>query len=442
MFDGHRSVMPAPDHLLFHGLTKCLISGLFAELGEADSRLVGTSFRDALARSHMPSTRMYNPETRAVVSVGISEWAAKLTVASVVFRRVLPGAGELSSGATSPLQVGLQMLDAFTFLVNALFSFPRVELDGEAACRSRAGAEELRISGDKFFKPVCSTCLRGDTAALGRSVDKPNLHRLRELLDHAVPALQYIRHAQELLFENAHEPVKRAITTGNGWDDAGRAMERVRQCELASRLLAQPSFFGVPSDWLEHAGVRAALSKANALWSQSSGPWKTCGGRLVNALVPAAGRELVLTRFGSSFMVRWEGRASRSGSGEKVQIADALAVLVLPSEWLMAVNVARGADSGNPLASVAFFSLAAVLTTPRGTCAAVVHPFQPIANSADVSVDVGRVMYLPLDVSVRRALVLHSCQHGCLSLRSAVGHSDTNRWRVLGRADGYPSRHG
>ena len=28
-FDGHRSVLPAPDHLLFHGMTKKLITAIF-----------------------------------------------------------------------------------------------------------------------------------------------------------------------------------------------------------------------------------------------------------------------------------------------------------------------------------------------------------------------------------------------------------------------------
>jgi len=28
-FDGHRSVLPAPNHLLFHGMTKKLITAIF-----------------------------------------------------------------------------------------------------------------------------------------------------------------------------------------------------------------------------------------------------------------------------------------------------------------------------------------------------------------------------------------------------------------------------
>lgn len=434
--------MPAPDHLVFHGLTKCLIKGIFAELDDEHSRLVGTSFRDALTRSHLASTCIYNPQTKAVVSVGISEWAATLTVASFVFRRVLPEASLRSGGAPTPVHVGLQLLDAYTTLVNALYFFPRADLDGVIACRQRLSAEDLRSLGETFFQLVCAACLRGDTAALGRSVDKPNLHRLREPLDHAVPALLHVRHAQELLFESAHQPVKRAIVTGNGWDDAGRALERVRQCELASRLTAQPSFFGVPSSWMDHAGVRVALSKTMSLSSQPSGMWRSGGRRLASALVPVAVRALVACRYAQNFEVKWWKRASRSGSDDKVRAGDALAVLVLPSPGQTTVNVAREADCSNHLSVVAFYSLAAVFTTPQGTPSAAVHPFEAIPHTADVAVDTTRVLYLPLDALVRRALVLHSCNQGCAALQSGARHSSLNRWRVFGRADGYPSRQG
>lgn len=442
MFDGHRSVMPGPDHLVFHGLTKYLMVGIFAELNEDQSILVGTSFRDALACSHMPGTRIYNPETKAVVSVGISEWASTLTVSAFVFRRVIPEAAPASSGASTPLQVGLEMLDAFTALVNAMYYFPRSELDGETACRGRPSVDRLRALGEVFFALVRKACLRSDTAALGRCVDKPNLHRLREVLDHVVPALQHVRHAQELLFENAHQPVKRAITSGNGWDDAGRAMERVRQCEFASRLKAQPSFFGVPSAWMEHKGVRAAVNKSTDLFSQPSAGWRSWGGSVSATLVPAAARVLVAARYAATFDVKWWAQATRSGAGEQVRIGDAVAVLVLPAAGRTAVNVARGTGSSHPHAHVAFFSVAAVLTTPQGTCSAVVRPFVSFPETADVSVDLTTVLYLPLDTYVRRALVLHSCELMCRSRRSGVDHCDSNRWRVFGRSEGYPARQG
>lgn len=43
MFDGHRSAMVAPDHLLFHGLTKRLVIGIFRLLSVSQRRRVGVS---------------------------------------------------------------------------------------------------------------------------------------------------------------------------------------------------------------------------------------------------------------------------------------------------------------------------------------------------------------------------------------------------------------
>jgi len=92
MFDGHQIALPAPDHLTFHGLTKRLMTGLFALLSKEQRKHVGLSLKDALARSHFSSSTIYKEMTDAVVSVGISEWAATLTVVCFVFRRVMPSA--------------------------------------------------------------------------------------------------------------------------------------------------------------------------------------------------------------------------------------------------------------------------------------------------------------------------------------------------------------
>jgi len=73
MFYGHQSVMPSPDHLTFHGLTKRLIAGVFDLLSKKQRRRVGLSLRDALARSHLPSTTIYKEKSDAIVSVSISE---------------------------------------------------------------------------------------------------------------------------------------------------------------------------------------------------------------------------------------------------------------------------------------------------------------------------------------------------------------------------------
>lgn len=146
-------------------------------------------------------------------------------MAAYVFRRVLSEALRRTSGFRSPLQTNPEMVDAFAALIS----------DGKVACHAHLSADHLRILGDAFYALVHSAILRSEEAALGRCAYKPSLQGLREVLDHVVPALQNVRHAQELLFENAHRPVKRATKNGNGQDSAERAMERVRQCDFDSR---------------------------------------------------------------------------------------------------------------------------------------------------------------------------------------------------------------
>jgi len=60
-----------------------------------------------------------------------------------------------------------------------------------------------------------------------------------------LPFVGHARHLQELLFENAHQPLKRAVVTGSGRDDAGRAVTRFLQGELASRMALDPEYFGL-----------------------------------------------------------------------------------------------------------------------------------------------------------------------------------------------------
>ena len=54
-----------------------------------------------------------------------------------------------------------------------------------------------------------------DPERVGRYLNKPNVHRLIELYVHTIPAFGHVRHVQELLFETAHQPLKRAICRSN-----------------------------------------------------------------------------------------------------------------------------------------------------------------------------------------------------------------------------------
>jgi len=280
MFKGHQSAIPAPDHLTFHGRTKRLVTGLFHLFAKDQRQRFGLSLKDALARSHYSSTTIYNVKTDAVVTIGISERAATLTVACFLFRRVLQSAKATAGATLTPLQAALEVVDGYTALINALYYFPRADVDGEAAFRSRHTAAELLALSDRFFMLVCAAFLLRDTAAFEGNTDVPNLHRLRELLHAVIRLLLHVRHWQELPFESAHQPLKHTITTGNGRNDALRARRRMQQGELASRIALQPAYIGIDPESLKHAEVMAYLRTSKPLWSQPSGDWRCSGGRM------------------------------------------------------------------------------------------------------------------------------------------------------------------
>jgi len=442
MLDGHRSSLAAPDHLVFHGLTKRVLSGVFKLLDRPQRARAAASFRDALRHSHLTSTTVYKVKRSSIVSLSISELAATLTVASFVFRRELKSASSGADGTVTPLLAGMKVLDAFTTLVNALYYYPRISLDGAAACKQRTRPEKLRHLDAEFFRLVCAACLRGDTAAFGHHLDVPNLHRLRELLEFVVPAILHLRHIQELLFENAHQPSKRAVVTGNGHDDAGRAFERTQQAEFISRLALQPSFFNIDNEWLDDKGLQAQLKAAKPLFSMPSGRWRCCGAKVEGGDVPPpAGVNCMKHWSSSDDTLRWKRRATRGDAG-RIEIGDAVAVLVRRRPGVMAVNIARGQHVLDDDCRLSFFRVEGICNAPQGVAAAVVRPILPIVNSEDFRIAAGPYQYLALDDGVRRALLLHSCAGECNAANDQVRHTQTNRWRVFSRKTGYPSRSG
>lgn len=440
MFDGHRSAMVAPDHLIFHGLTKRLVTATFRILSVAQRRRVGVSLREALAQSHFPVTAVYNVKRDSIIALGISEWAATMTVFAVVLWRTLRSANPGPPGVLTVMLRVMRIIDSFTDMVRAAYYCPRVDLDGLPACRARATVAHIQELAEDFFSHVRAACLRDDMAAFGFSLDVPNLHRRRELVDHVIPALLHVRHAQELLFENAHQQLKRAVVSGNGHDDASRAMSRYVQSELAGRIRMDNAFFSIPDHWLAHAGIRACLDRAPRLCSRPAEDWRCSGAMIPAEHLPAAAVQIAEARCGTGFAISWRTRATRR-DGARLALGDAVRVLTCPGLSGVAVRVAHGVDARRLDSRPAYFQVMQLFTTRAGQAAAVVHPLLLAADGTHWVVDHSRYLYLPLKTA-RRALLLHDCEHACGTSATAVAHTASNRWQVLGRETGYPARSG
>jgi len=438
-FDGHQSILPAPDHLVFHGMARKLVSALFFMLSEPLRNAVEASLRDCLRAALLRRTRVYNPKTRKINGLTISEWAAVLTVAPTAFSRVL--CQPAHSPLLAPISLGLELLELLRDWTVKLYYYPRVSLDGVAACRVPRGSNQSASQLHRFMNAVVHVCERLDCVLLKRALDVPNLHRLWEVEEVVSPrgGGGHVRHFSEMSLEGAHQLLKRAISRGNGQDDAGHAMRQTQLSEFFSRLALEPSAFGVPPSWMAHAGVKRAMASALPLWSQPSAQWAV-GNRMSAGDVPDGALVVapVYTRAGAT--ITWYNRASR-GDEYGLRLGDAVSVLVSGVNGRTAVNVAGQLHDADE--RLAFFRVVALFSSSPFLPCAIVQPLVCVGDGGDVhALREDSFLFLKMRTNVRRALAMHNCSMECVADEgmSCTTHSEKNEWVVLSRSRGYPAR--
>lgn len=437
-FDGHRSVLPAPDHLLLHGLAKKLVCAIMFMIPKEQRAAAEMSLRDCLRAAHMRRTRVYNVVSGKMYSPSISEWAAVMTVAPIAFGRVLQRSSDPVVG--QPLLLALGLLQQLSDLTAYAYHFPRADLDGVAACRARKVPGGFATKVDRFLEAVTSVCLRNDCMVLKTAMDVPNLHRLRELAAVVEGGLGHVRHFMELALESAHQPMKRAMVKGNGHDDAGRAMRRMQQAEMVSRLATDASFFDLPESWTSFPGISDALSCSPVLHSAASSSWWVCGSIMDPSHIPVDARALAAQFRPEQAPCVWSSRVSR-GQGQSLSTGDTVCVLTSGGAGRRCVNVA-GVRRGT-VQEVSFFFIVGVFAGTSGPNA-IVSPYES-SSECGVHCRVGGVYkFLKLQRTVRRALALHRCGQQCLVSTDECGmrHNDDNAWYLIGRREGYPFRSG
>lgn len=437
-FDGHRSVLPAPDHLLLHGLAKKLVCAIMFLIPKEQRAAAELSLRDCLRAAQMRRTRVYNIVSGKMYSPSISEWAAITTIAPIAFARVLQRPSD--SVVAQPPLLALGLLRKLSDLTVYAYHFPRADLDGVAACRARKVRGGLAAKVDQLLEAVTTVCMRNDCGVLKTAIDVPNLHRLRELAAVVEGGLGHVRHFMELALESAHQPMKRAMVKGNGHDDAGRAMRRMQQAEMVSRIAMDASFFNLPKSWTSCPGISDALSCSPALHSVSGSSWRLCGSLVDPARIPLEAQALAAQFLPEQARCVWSSRVSR-GHGQSLSMGDTVCVLTSGGAGRRCVNVAgvrRGA-----VQAVAFFIIVGVFAGSSGPNA-IVSPYESIGESGVYCRVSGVYKFLKLYDTVRRALALHRCGEQCVGSADECGmrHNDGNAWYLIGRREGYPFRSG
>jgi len=436
-FDAYRSVVPAPDHLFFNGVTVNIMRGCMQAVPGADRELVSCSLREALALSGLRRTRPYNVKSGHLNSLTKSEWSAVLTVAPVCFQRALPTAVLQVRDRETPLQVVLSILEKFCSLVRATYFYPRVVLDGADACHSAPNVDVLQRQASAFLAFVDTSMRRRDCVPFVSCLDKPNLHRLREVYSFVLPRFLHIRHVRELFFESAHQPLKQAALSGNGHDDARRAFSRMLETESFSRVATDPAKFNLPQHYCEHPGISKQLKEAAALYTRVGQEWRVASGVLVE--IPEAARAVAAHHCSAGYEIPWRKGATR-GNSDYIRVGDTVSVLCpRDREGIWMVPVASPEEAAEHGAAVRFFRTNAFYASVSGHAIALVHPF--LRSDADLwTVDVSRTLSLTLSSCVRRSLALHACEGDCdMASASTIQHGAAGEWHLFGRASLYPA---
>lgn len=441
MLDAYRSVVPAPDHLFYNGIACDLLGACFQAISKDDRSPVLASLREALARSGLHRTSPYNARTGKVNSLSMSERAATLPVAPICFQRALSQSVTQVVGARTALRDVLQILTLFVNLERATYFAPRAGLDGVDACRRAPTLAALQDLASEFFACVDASMRRSDDEAvqLVTLIDKPNLHRLREVYFFTLPGFLLVRHVRELFYESAHQPLKRVVVKGNGHNDARAAMLRMLQTECFSRIAIEPATFNLPSHFWGHVAIVKQVKQALPLYTMKGQRWRVADSKKTDDTVSARALTVPRHHCHPDFSISWR-RSASPGAGDYLRVGDTVSVLC--HDFAVGASIVRvaGFEEGNePGPTVRFFLVEAFYTNANRMAVGVVHPYA----SSDASLwtlDASQTMLLTLSDGVRRSLALHVCDEYCqMSSPIHTTHSANGKWPVLGRADMYPT---
>jgi hypothetical protein len=174
-------------------------------------------------------------------------------------RGLSPGRGPALSPVTR--EEVLQLLHMFQQLVAETHQWPNKHTDTAHDFKkfnakgrfARFNALYSQASG--YIQKLHDLSVR-DYQKVGVHLNKPNVHRLVELYTHTIPMFGHARHVQELLFETAHQPLKRAISRSNMKDPHVSAVHATLCNDWETLLSFEVKHLDDPKSWTDTQCLR------------------------------------------------------------------------------------------------------------------------------------------------------------------------------------------
>jgi hypothetical protein len=310
IFEPYRSSLVAPDHLLF-GLARDILRAMLIQCTPHMRKHAETLIMKALRAGRLGRQReLFNSATATLHQMGMSDVFAVLLLAPACFesaihfkmheagggansdnstcdigstnsppkkQRITSKGGRLPlSGRSAPrgLSLGrgpalspvtreevLQLLHMFQQLVAETHLWPNKHTDTAHdfkkfnAKGGFARFNALYSQASVYIQKLHDLSVR-DYQKVGVHLNKPNVHRLVELYTHTIPMFGHARHVQELLFETAHQPLKRAISRSNMKDPHVSAVHATLCNDWETRLSIEVKHLDDPKSWTDTQCLR------------------------------------------------------------------------------------------------------------------------------------------------------------------------------------------
>jgi len=240
-FDIHEHVIVAPSHLLYYGLTSSLLRLTFNNL---NGRLKDDFLRMLRAMpvcGHGRSLlKHFEPDKLGGTTLSMSDYSVLLGTAPEAVADAYASDG--TSTLDCPYLRALRLLRGFC---NNLFYLPTEAADGAHAVRARPTVAEIQGAGLELMRMLKQLSITDGTW------EKPKVHRLLELLHRTLPLVEIGPAVCETMLERFHLSAKREVESSNMSGPAGFALQRWKETELLSRVVQQPTRFGVVEEWMK-----------------------------------------------------------------------------------------------------------------------------------------------------------------------------------------------
>ncbi len=254
LFDEYRSAMISPDHV-FLGIGSNLLELTIKYLCPGDRDLLEAGIKYLVSSGKIPlMVGVLNSTGDGVGKLTISQvysiiYVLPYAVRLVFKNKILKNENDKRTNKENiRFQYEMQitkLVDSFCQLVQKCQYEPRHGISCESDVRwydCQEGTKRLNDLLESVEQFELKVQRLHETDPIRASIlDKPNLHRLRELVVHTIPLFRNLKHIQELILEKGHQSAKKAIRMSNQKNSQLQAMNDALIEDLLNRLYSVTS---------------------------------------------------------------------------------------------------------------------------------------------------------------------------------------------------------